>query len=235
MTMNWLITAGPTREPIDAVRFISNRSSGRVGVALVEAALAAGDVVTLLLGPVDAAVIEPLRAWISPQGDLPSPSPSQREGRLSVHRFETTDELQRLLETHFSSCDVLVMAAAVADYRVAKVNPGKLPRKQHVDEQLTLALTPTPDLVAQFAACKQIHQRIVAFALEQPEQLEARALEKMQRKGVDAIVANPLNTMDAADIEPLWLTATGQREQPGTLQKNDFAQWLMQRIRSSMQ
>lgn len=219
---------------MDAVRFISNRSSGRMGVSLAAAAFAAGEQVTLLLGPVDTAVLEPLQAWISPPGDLPTPNPSQKEGRLTLHRFETTDDLQRLLEAHFSSCDVLIMAAAVADYRAANISSGKMPRKQRADEHVTLELIPTPDLVAALAGKKQPHQRIVAFALEQPEQLESRALVKMRDKAVDAIVANPLQTMDAAEIAPIWLTATGEREQPGRLSKNDFASWLVQRVKAMM-
>ena len=90
--MQWLITAGPTHEAIDAVRYVANHSSGRMGIALTNAARDTGCDVTLLLGPVQT---EP------PKG-------------VHIERFTSTDDLQRLLETHFPLCDVLVMAAAVA-------------------------------------------------------------------------------------------------------------------------
>ena len=208
--MRILITAGPTREPIDAVRFISNRSSGMIGIALAQAALERGHQVTLLMGPAPAAA------------QLPRPNLV-----LGVGRFESSAELEQLLDQHFPECDVLVMAAAVADYRPAATAPGKPPARR--DRPWPLPLEPTPDLVAQLARRKRPQQRIIAFALEEPDRLEARALEKMQRKGVDAVVANPLETMESDAIEPLWLTG-GSREAPGRMSKTDFARWLVQRI-----
>lgn len=210
--MKILITAGPTREPIDAVRFISNRSSGRMGLALADAAAQAGHVVTLLLGPVLA--------------------PSTLGDRVEVVRFQTTAELQALLEKHFPGCDQLIMAAAVADYRVAQFTegktPGKTPRKKH----LKIELEGTPDLVAGVAKMKRDDQRVIAFALEEPHELEARAVAKMKRKGVDAIVANPLVTMEDDSISAVLLHADGRREEPanGALSKEDFARWLIARF-----
>src|SRR5688500_18593761 len=106
--MRTLITAGPTREPIDAVRYISNRSSGKMGVALAAAAVAAGHEVTLLLGP-------------------GLPTEAEPAGCRTI-RFESAGDLQRLLESHWPTHDTLLMAAAVADYRAAAVHHGKLPR-----------------------------------------------------------------------------------------------------------
>ncbi len=206
--MKVLITGGPTREPIDAVRFISNRSSGRMSVAIAQAAADAGHETTLLLGPV-----EPLTLQELPQN------------RVAVHRFETAAQLQKLLETHWPNHDTLIMAAAVADYRPTTPQQGKLPRQ--ANQNLTLHLEPTPDIVASMATNKRPGQRIIAFALEENKRLEERATEKRRRKGVDAIIANPLETMDADTISPVWLTATGQREAPGTLAKTDFARWLI--------
>lgn len=205
-----LITAGPTREPIDEVRFISNRSSGQVGVALAEAAVEAGHEVTLLLGPVMVA--------------------AAMHERCRVERFTTCEDLRRLLGTHFAPerCDVLVMAAAVSDYRPLKPQAGKLPRQ--ADGRVFLELEPTPDLVAEAAGRKTPQQKIIAFALEEPAQLEARAAEKMRRKNVDAIVANPLATMDAGHIEPVLLTASGERHSPGLVSKPIFADWLIRRL-----
>src|ERR1041385_4157174 len=126
-----LITAGPTHEPIDTVRFIGNRSSGRVGVALAEQGAARGWAVTLLLGP----------GTVLPQ--------QGGDSRLSVIRFRTVSDLQALLREHVPGADVLVMAAAVADYRPkgsANVFGGKFRRKK---EDLVLTLEPTPDLLAE--------------------------------------------------------------------------------------
>lgn len=217
--MHLLITAGPTREPIDEVRFLSNRSSGRLGMALAEVAAEAGHDVTLLLGPGPRAEDEPA-------------GPNCR-----TIRFETTADLRDLLDDHFRGCDVLVMAAAVADYRPRRVR-GKIERRR--GQPLTLTLEPTPDLVAEVAATKRDAladiqkggQKIIAFALEESAHLEARAAEKMRRKGVDAIVANPLGTMEAPSIEAVLLTAKGEHLTPpgGALGKRDFAAWLLERI-----
>ncbi len=204
--MRILITAGPTREPIDDVRFISNRSSGQMGFALAESASAAGHDVTLLLGPV-----------------LMPPSIADQ---VNVIRFNTTADLEALLAEHFPKSDVLIKAAAVADYRPAQLIRGKTPR----GEGLKIELEPTPDLVAGCARTKRGDQTIIAFALEDPAVLEARAVEKMQRKKVDAILANPLQTMDAADIEPILFYADGRRDAPGRMAKTALAQWLISKI-----
>ena len=120
------------------------------------------------------------------------------------------------------------MAAAVADYRPSRVEEGKLPRQ--TDQPLTVRMESTPDLVAQMAKTKRADQRVIAFALEEPAALEQRALDKMRRKGVDAIVANALKTMDSDMIEPLWLTEAGQRDALDEMSKPDFAKWLIARL-----
>ncbi len=210
--MRILITAGPTREPIDAVRFISNRSSGKMGIAIAEAAVSAGHDVTLLLGPVmvHASLHDTMR----------------------VYRFGSSAELKQLLEAHFHDCDVLVMAAAVADYRMERAVEGKIKREGGADRDadLTLRLQPTPDLVAAVASTKRAEQKVVAFALEESAELEARAVAKMKRKGVDAVVANPLGTMDGEHVTAVWLLADGGREEPGRMTKPDFAAWLVGRL-----
>lgn len=206
--MRLLITAGPTREPIDEVRYITNRSSGKLGVSVAQAAAERGHEVTLLLGPVS--------------------EPVSKHDRLRVYRFESSAELWQLIEAHWADHDALVMAAAVCDYRPATVHEGKLPSDK--GQAMVLSLQPTPDLVAQAAAMKRGKQRVVAFALEEPAKLRERALEKLKRKGVDAIVANPLGTMDAQSIAATWFTADGQSEAPGTMSKTDFGPWLVSRV-----
>lgn len=204
-----MITAGPTQEPIDQVRYLGNRSSGRVGIALAEAAAEAGWTVTLLLGP-------------TPR--------TCSDSRVSVHRFRTTADLQLLLAANFPESDVLVMAAAVADYR-PRPNPdveaahGKLRR---LADGLTLQLEPTPDLLAACSARRTPGQRLVGFALEPRERLLTSAREKLARKGLDLIVANPLETMDAEHIEATVVGAAQQvHTTPGAIPKEVFARWLI--------
>ncbi len=201
-----LITAGPTREPIDAVRYISNRSSGRMGIALAEAAAAAGHDVRLVLGPTALA-----------------PPPA-----LRVARLETGDELAALLHRHRAEYDDLIMSAAVCDYRPRH----RLSGKRQADKQVpwSLELEATVDLVAEAAQHRAAHQRVVAFALEEPENLQARAVAKLARKGADAIVANPLVTMDADEIEPVWITPDGDQSCPGRVSKADAAVWILAQL-----
>lgn len=207
-----LITAGPTHEPIDRVRYIANRSSGRLGIALAGAARDAGWAVTLLLGPVS----------VSPPDGV------------STYRFTTTKDLQDLLDAHFPPCEVLIMAAAVADYRPLWSDSTKLPRR---DEKLTLELNPTPDLVARCAASKRTGQRIIGFALEPASTLRERAIGKLARKNLDAIVANPLDTMDATTIDATVFTPDGRPHRPpdapGGLEKTAFARWLIEWLGST--
>jgi len=204
-TVNLLLTAGPTYEPIDAVRFIGNRSSGKLGLALAGAAIEADHAVTLLLGPVGEATV--------PEG-------------ATVHRFETTEQLQALLSEHFPRCDALIMAAAVADFRPIAQEAGKLPR----GEGQTLELESTPDLVAELAESKRSDQRLIAFALETPDELEERAADKLERKGVDAIVANALQTMGSDRVVMHWHAIPGERHTTDPMLKPDAARWLIKRI-----
>ncbi len=179
-----------------------------MGIAIAEAGVSAGHEVTLLLGPVMV------------HGSL--------HDTMRVYRFGTSAELKQMLEAHFPDCDVLVMAAAVADYRMERVAEGKIKREPNTE--LTLRLQPTPDLVAAVASTKRADQKVVAFALEELAELESRAVSKMKRKGVDAVVANPLVTMDGEHITPLWLLADGGRAEPGRMTKPEFAAWLVDRV-----
>lgn len=200
-----LITAGPTHEPLDAVRYLANRSSGRLGICLAAAAQDSGWDVTLLLGP----------------------TPLAPPAGVRLERFETTADLAALLEQHAPACDVLIMAAAVADYRPRAVAAHKLPR---AGQKLVLELEPTPDLVAACAARKRPGQRLIGFALEEPAELATRAQEKLAQKGLDAIVANPLETMNADQIQATVYTADGQVVVPPGAQpmsKDAFARWLL--------
>jgi phosphopantothenoylcysteine decarboxylase/phosphopantothenate--cysteine ligase len=214
LTPRILITAGPTHEPIDGVRYLANRSSGRLGVALADAAGERGHPTTLLLGPTH---LEPSHT------------------RVVTHRFRTAADLQALLADHFPACDILIMAAAVADYRAAPNPPysgGLLPAKlKRGKAPITLTLEPTPDLLGELAGRKRPDQITIGFALEPGDRLEASAREKLARKRLDAIVANPLETMDAEDIEATIFTAAGDAmATPGVMPKQAFGVWLLERV-----
>lgn len=201
-----LVTAGPTHEPIDAVRYLANRSSGRMGEAIAEAATERGASVTLLLGPIPR---EPDTRWRS--------SP----------RFKTTGDLDRLLQEHFPHCDCLIMAAAVADFRPAGEAAGKIRR---CEGPLQLRLEPTPDLLAGLARIRTPRQLLVGFALDSAERLDATAREKLERKGLDAVVANPLETMDSDLVRARLHLADGRVLEPaegGAVDKRTFARWLI--------
>lgn len=189
-----LITAGPTHEPIDAVRYLGNRSSGTLGLALIDAGVRAGFEVTALLGP----------GVANPQSEAPQSEAPEPEAR--IERFRSAEDLRTLLVEHAPASDVLIMAAAVADYR-PRLSPGDLQsKKRRTDAGLTLKLEPVPDLLAEIATTRRPGQFFAGFALEPREELLESAERKLLRKNVDAIVANPLETMDAGDIEARILT-----------------------------
>lgn len=209
-----LITSGPTQEPIDAVRFIGNRSSGRLGAALADAAAGAGWDVTFLAG-------------------CDSRRPNGADVR--IYPFRTTADLERLLEQHVPQTDVLVMAAAVADYR-PKLEPGALEgKRRRKAEKMVLELEPTPDLLAGCARLRRAGQVFVGFALEPREELMSSARSKLERKRLDMVVGNPLATMDAETIEATLVGAphtpfATPRDTGGPMRKTDFAPWLLAAI-----
>jgi phosphopantothenoylcysteine decarboxylase/phosphopantothenate--cysteine ligase len=163
-TLNLVITAGGTREYIDPVRFISNASSGRMGVALAQAAIRAGHTVTLITAPT---TLKP------PKG-------------ATVVPVETSEQMFRAVRAAFDGCDGLIMAAAVSDYRPEQTRPRKL-KKQKAD--LVLRLVPTRDILAWAGRRKRPGQRVCGFALEDQNILE-NADRKLRKKNLDMIVAN---------------------------------------------
>lgn len=161
-----LVSAGPTREPIDPVRFLTNRSSGKMGFALARAARARGAEVTLVTGPV---------ALADPPG-------------VKVVHVETAAQMRSALLEHFPGCDVLVMSAAVADFRPRQLAAGKIKKGDH-REGLRLELEPTQDILTELAAQRGPHQVLVGFAAETEADLE-QAQAKREAKGVDLLVLN---------------------------------------------
>ena len=163
-----VVTAGGTREPLDPVRYIGNRSSGKMGIAIARAAAQAGAQVTLITGQVSVSL--PQDANIHPVSAL------------------TTEEMLAAVQEAFVSADALIMAAAVADYRPVKVAEQKV-KKGHDHELRTLELTETVDILRTIAAAKRTNQLVVGFAAE-TEKLLDHAQEKLASKHADMIVAN---------------------------------------------
>ena len=205
-----LVTAGPTEEPIDEVRFVGNRSSGQLGIAVAQAFADSGAAVTLALGPVR----------IAP------PHPRAGAGGIEVARFRTAADLRAVMTRELPSADIVVMAAAVADFRPASREAGKMRR----GEARTLALEPVEDLLSATRAARKPGACIIGFALEPSDELERSARAKLERKDLAGIVANPLETMDAPDIDATVYVRDGtvrRAAPPGTrIAKVDFARWL---------
>ena len=209
-----LITAGPTYEPIDAVRFIGNRSSGRLGSSLADRAQGSGWRVTLLLGP---NAVEPTNPDIN------------------VIRFMSTSDLQELLNTHLPDNDTLIMAAAVADYRPIAAEVDLEGKRRREGGNLSIQLESTPDLLAGCSQMARTDQLLVGFALEPRDRMIQSANAKLARKNIDLIVANSLETMDSDSIEALLIGNADRgldlkQQTPGVITKTEFAAWLIEHI-----
>lgn len=162
-----LITAGPTYEGIDPVRFIGNRSSGKMGVALAEVICERGGEVVLILGP----------SRFQPK--LPG---------LELIRVGTAQEMYDASLEHFPACQAAIMAAAVADYRPAQQADEKIKKK---GDRMTIELVKNPDIAAELGRRKTDEQLLIGFALE-TNNAEANAQDKLKRKNLDYIVLNSL-------------------------------------------
>jgi phosphopantothenoylcysteine decarboxylase/phosphopantothenate--cysteine ligase len=182
-----LVTAGPTREHVDPVRFLSNESSGRMGFALAGAAARAGHAVTLVAGPVA----------------LPTPAGVER---IDV---ESAREMLAACRAAYRIADVLIMAAAVADWRPARVRGGKWRAKDGGARRARLELVRNPDILATLAARKG-RRLVCGFALETGAG-EARARAKLARKGLDCIVLNDASVLNAASTRVVLLERGGGR------------------------
>ncbi len=166
-----IVTAGPTREPIDPVRFITNHSTGKMGVALAEKLRDKGAQVVFISGPLQVAY---------PEG-------------VELVKVETAAEMLEAVQSHFASCHAAILAAAVSDYRPDSISRQKLKK---TDDSLQLALSKTEDISEWVGQQKNTGQITVGFALE-TENERANALSKLQRKNLDFIVLNSLNDAGA--------------------------------------
>ena len=167
-----LITAGPTFEPIDPVRFIGNHSSGKMGFALAEEAADRGALVTLITGP----------SYLS-----------TKHPNISCIRVNTALEMLDTAMEHLDKADIVIGAAAVSDYRPAKVASEKIKKST---ESLSLELIKNPDIIHSLSKKRKTGQFFLGFALETEKEAE-HAREKLQRKGLDAIVLNSLRDQGA--------------------------------------
>lgn len=185
-----MITAGPTYEKIDPVRFIGNYSSGKMGFALAEECCRRGAEVTLVAGPVSLSCSE------------------------AIHRIdvESCEEMYQAATKAFASTDVAILCAAVADFKPSEIADRKIKRKK---DDLELRLVPTHDIAAALGKMKQKHQRIVAFALETNDE-EANAQKKRKKKNADFIVLNstrnPGTTFRTDDNQITIISEEGKKE-----------------------
>ncbi len=204
-----LVTAGGTREPIDPVRFIGNRSSGRMGLELALAARRRGAAVTLIAANVT----------------LPLPP------GVDAVEVETTGELAAAVRDRFAAADVLVMAAAPADFRAAEAQATKIAREGA--GELELRLEPTEDILAGVAVGKVPGQVVVGFAAETGADAIERARAKLERKGADAIVFNDVSRteigFDSAENEVTIVERGGEHHVP-LASKEAVAEAILDRV-----
>jgi phosphopantothenoylcysteine decarboxylase/phosphopantothenate--cysteine ligase len=202
-----LVSAGPTREPLDPVRVLTNRSSGKMGYAVARAARRRGAVVTLVSGPT---------ALATPGG-------------CTVVHVETAAEMRTAMRDHVTASDVVVMVAAVADYRPVAPAERKIKKDSAA---LTVELEKTDDILAGLAAARG-ERILVGFAAE-TDDLIANALAKLERKNLDLIVANDVTAADSgfdvATNSATILDRNGTREDTGLLSKDDLADRILDRV-----
>jgi phosphopantothenoylcysteine decarboxylase/phosphopantothenate--cysteine ligase len=203
--MRILITAGPTREYIDDVRFLSNASSGRMGYSLAASAIRRGHQVVLVSGPVE---IEP------PKG-------------CECHSIQTTDELRQKCLELFPDCDGVIATAAVCDYRPVKRVAGKISK---TGRAVTLELLETSDVLAELGQQKQ-HRWVVGFALESQDP-RSNAMRKLRMKQCDLIVLNDTSAIGSLtnQVEVLNPLAETVASYEGT--KEEIAEQLLRFIES---
>jgi phosphopantothenoylcysteine decarboxylase / phosphopantothenate---cysteine ligase len=189
-----LVTAGGTREPIDSVRYVGNRSSGRMGFAVADEAAARGADVTVIAANVS----------------LP------RSPAVAYEDVETAAELEEAARRLFARADVLVMAAAVADFRPREAEGGKISKAGR--DELELLLEPTTDVLAALSDSRRPGQTLVGFAAEHGEGAVERARAKLERKRLDAVVVNDISRadigFDAPDNEVTVVTRAGAEALP---------------------
>lgn len=201
-SLRFLITAGPTREFLDPIRYISNRSSGKMGYAIAEAALAVSSNVTLVSGPT---------CLGAPEG-------------VEFVAVTTAQEMAGAVWSRFGSVDICIMAAAVCDFRPKTTTESKIKKGSFSG---VLELEATPDILAELGRRKK-SQVLVGFAAE-TDDVEKHAREKLTRKGLDFIVANDAGAFDAETNRVAILSADGKIEKLAELPKIEVAKVIVER------
>ena len=194
--MHFLITAGPTREYLDPVRFISNPSSGRMGLAVARVALSRGHQVTLVIGPIQAKLPKATR----------------------IIQVQTAGQMAQACFKYFPRTDCLVMAAAVCDYQPVKRQVKKMKKRS---TKMTLQLKPTMDILAELGRRKK-RQLLIGFALE-TDNLRANALAKLKQKNLDYIVVNTPKSLASQHTKAAILSASDQPQPMRSLAKLTLA------------
>jgi phosphopantothenoylcysteine decarboxylase/phosphopantothenate--cysteine ligase len=199
-----LIGAGRTEEPLDPVRVLTNRSSGRMGVALAEAARARGAEVTLVAGPMSV--------------DMPD--------GVRVRHVGTAAEMLAALAAEAKGADIVVMAAAVADYRPARASKEKMKRGAGA---LSVKLEPNPDILATVAAARRPGQTFVGFALETSRGV-ANARAKLEAKGLDLVVLNSPEAGIGGDSNQISLVEAAAARRLPVMSKREAAEAILDRV-----
>lgn len=207
-----IVSAAGTREPIDPVRYISNRSSGKMGYAIAQEAADRGAQVVLVSGITS----------------IPAPR------NVKLIKVESARDMQASIEQYFPDCDITIMAAAVSDYRVKDVAEQKIKKS---DETMTIELVKNPDILKGLGEKKTSNQYLVGFAAETQNVLEY-AQGKLQRKNLDMIVANDVSQAQAGfnvdtNIAKI-ITCDGQIKQAPLMQKTELAQLILDTVEEKM-
>ncbi|MGA7273807.1 MAG: bifunctional phosphopantothenoylcysteine decarboxylase/phosphopantothenate--cysteine ligase CoaBC [Candidatus Udaeobacter sp.] len=209
--MKFLVTAGPTREPIDPVRYISNRSSGKMGYAIAEAALERGHEVILISGQVS---LQPPRA-------------------TKLVSVSTSDEMFDAVHRDAGNCDICVLCAAVADYKPASVSPTKIKKRS---QNLSLELIPTRDILDSLGHWHDRRFLLVGFAAETND-VEKNAARKLREKNCDIMIANDVSGaksgMESDKNEVTILFQNGERQKISCAQKKIIARELVKIFQNS--
>ena len=202
--MNFLMTAGPTREYIDPIRFISNASSGRQGIALARAAKRRGHRVVLVLGPGTGTVKPP--------------------DHISVINVVSAKDMLGVVLRYTKWMDALIMAAAVGDWKPVRKSRGKIKKTSKTKK---INLSQNPDIIARVARLREQKKtrpglKLVGFSVD-TSNLIGKAIKKLQAKGADFIIANPIDAFGSASTRPVILHKSGKMVRVPRLSKNRLA------------